>query len=136
MLQEIQAIGICLICLSHLYFMKKCQTWTQGEVENPFDIGTVAADVQEILEDIADAVQGKPEPTPNQVVGGSIQEMLTTALLSKVMGQDGHGPQAERQISEETERDPSGILDEGGHQREESGVQLRDPSRHHLDPVQ
>jgi hypothetical protein len=93
MLQEIQAIGICLICLSHLYFMKKCQAWTQQNGDSPIDFGTVAADVQEILEDIADAVGKNPEPTPQQAVGGSIQEVLTNVVLNRLLNVDEHGPQ-------------------------------------------
>jgi hypothetical protein len=94
MIQEVQALSLFLLLLSHLLIIKKCNQFSKSIEPRTDNLSSDLKDITEILDDVADLLaQGigglMPSPaSPNQ---GSPVSSLLTSFISEMMLPKEHG---------------------------------------------
>ena len=96
MLNELTLLCLLLLVIAHSFLIRGCFKMNESipastdTISHHFD--TVSTLLNELCDIISDLTGGNnPPPTPNQSMGGSIPEILSTLLMSRMnMGQE-HG---------------------------------------------
>ena len=97
MLEEMQLFCLMLLLVGHALLVRGCTQMNQSIPTSTETISTKFDGISSVLDELADILAdlGSPQQTQsmaNQVMGGSIPEMLTAFLMGKVNQSNNHGP--------------------------------------------
>tara|TARA_B100000767_G_scaffold149412_1_gene140745 strand:+ start:95 stop:436 length:342 start_codon:yes stop_codon:yes gene_type:complete len=100
MLEEMQLFCLMLLLVGHGLLIRGCTAMNQSIPASTDTISEKFDGVATVLDELADILADIGGPQQSQAVaksgmGGSIPEMLTTFLMSQVMGGQQHGTQSQ-----------------------------------------
>ena len=106
MLEEMQLLCMMMLLIGHGLLIKGCFKINQTIPDSTDRLGTKFDSISTVLDELADIIDevasgSKTPPMANPLAGGSIPEMITSLLMSKMQMPSEYGPQEnERTIHE------------------------------------
>lgn len=96
MLEEMQLICLMILLIGHGALIRGCFKINQSIPDSTDRLGSKFDGISEVLEELADLIDEvaggvKQTPLANPMVGGSIPEMITSLLMSKIAMPSNHG---------------------------------------------
>lgn len=95
MIEYLIAISLILLCIGHAMLVKGCLTWTKerrvGMTSLEDRLGTLATLIDEGLDMLGDFTGDGPSASPASHQPFDLKELLSAALMSKLMPDPEHG---------------------------------------------